>query len=109
MSIADDLTVMILSYNEEANIGRTLRALSWAKHILIVDSGSSDGTLDVVRACPQARVVTRAFDSFANQCNFGLKQIDTAWVLSLDADYEVSKALVSEIQSLSPREGDCAF
>ena len=109
MCFPDQVTVMIIAYNEEANIARTLQALSWARHILVVDSGSTDSTLAIVRTFPQARVVTREFDSFANQCNFGLTKIDTTWVLSLDADYEISRQLSDEITSLSPREGEFAF
>ena len=48
------------------------------------------------------RVVTREFDSFAGQCNFGLEQIRTPWVLSLDADYVVSQDLCREIAALDP-------
>ena len=107
MSLADNVTAMILTYNEEANIARTLDAIAWAKEILIVDSGSTDGTLAIVQRYPQARVVTRKFDTFADQCNFGLTQVATPWVLSLDADYELSAALGTEIRGLSP-EGDAA-
>ena len=102
MSFVDDLTVMILTYNEEQNIGRTLAAVGWAQRILVVDSGSTDSTLDIVARYRQARVVTRAFDSFAGQCNFGLTHIATNWVLSMDADYVVSEPLALEIQALNP-------
>ncbi len=104
MSLIDQITVLILTYNEEANLRRTLRMVSWAKQILIVDSGSTDATLEIVRSFPQARVVTRKFDDFAKQCNFGLSQITSEWVLSLDADYELSSSLVEEITVLDPSE-----
>lgn len=93
---------MILTYNEEPNIARTLEAVAWVKEILIVDSGSSDATLAIAARYPQARVVTRKFDAFADQCNFGLTQITTPWVLSLDADYELTAELGEEIRSLRP-------
>ncbi len=102
MSLIDDLTVLILTYNEIDNIGRTLEAVKWARRILVLDSGSTDGTLDVVAGYPQATVETRAFDSFAGQTNFGLSRITTGWVLSMDADYVVSKELAAEIRSLTP-------
>src|SRR5271166_2607532 len=100
LSVADQTTAMILTYNEEPNIVRTLNALAWVGEILIVDSGSTDTTLDLVTRYPQARVVTRKFDTFAEQCNFGLSKITTPWVLSLDADYELSTDLSAEIRSL---------
>jgi glycosyltransferase involved in cell wall biosynthesis len=100
--IVDDLTVLILTYNEAPNIARTLDALRWTKQILIVDSGSTDETLAIAKRYPQVRVVSRAFDTFADQCNFGLSQIATTWALSLDADYVLSDELASEIAVLVP-------
>ena len=109
MTFVDQITVLVLTYNEEANIERTLEAIKWAKHILVVDSGSNDATLKIVGKYPQLSVATRKFDTFAAQCNFGLSEIKTDWVLSIDADYEVSEALASEIQMLSPRKEDSGF
>jgi glycosyltransferase involved in cell wall biosynthesis len=100
---------MIITYNEEANIARTLQAVRWAKCILIVDSGSTDATLEIVGRYPQARVVARPFDSFARQCNFGLEQVTTPWVLSMDADYEVSGNLAKEIAGLAPVAGVAGY
>jgi glycosyltransferase involved in cell wall biosynthesis len=104
MSFVDEITAMVLTYNEEDNIGRTLEALRWVPRILVIDSGSDDGTLQVVSRFPRAEVVTRAFDSFAGQCNFGLSLVASPWVLSLDADYVVSEALSLEIGRLAPAE-----
>jgi glycosyltransferase involved in cell wall biosynthesis len=104
MSLLDTVTPLILTYNEEANIGRTLERLSWARRILVIDSGSTDQTLQIIQAHKQAAVLTRPFDSFAKQCNFGLDHIDTPWVLSLDADYELSAKLIAELSALSPSD-----
>jgi glycosyltransferase involved in cell wall biosynthesis len=97
MSPLSQITPLILTYNEMPNIGRSLARLTWAKEILIVDSGSTDGTRELAKTFPQTRVVHREFDSFARQCNFGLEQIRTSWVLSMDADYLVSQELTGEI------------
>ena len=102
MTIADQITPMVLTYNEEANIARCLDRLTWAQRILIVDSGSTDGTLDIASKYPQVCIEQRPFDDFASQCNFGLSRISTPWVLSLDADYELSPELVEEIRALAP-------
>src|SRR5207248_10445891 len=97
------VTVLVLTYNEKENIGRSIAALSWAESILIIDSGSADGTLELARAShSNVNVLQRQFDSFAGQCNFGLSQITTEWVLSLDADYVLSPQLCAEITSLDP-------
>jgi glycosyltransferase involved in cell wall biosynthesis len=98
----EDITPIIITYNEEANIARTLDQLTWAKRIVVVDSGSTDETLRIVRSYPQADVFHRSFDDFASQCNFGIAQVATPWVLSLDADYELSNELVAELHGLRP-------
>src|SRR5438874_10521140 len=98
------ITPLILTRNESANIARTLGRLAWAKRIVIVDSFSSDDTLNLINEFPQVEIVQRAFDSFANQCNFGLTQIQTPWVLSLDADYVLSDELNREVAALNPDE-----
>ncbi len=100
----DEITPLILTYNEAPNIGRTLAQLRWARDIVVVDSFSDDETLAIVAGFPQTRVVQRKFDSFADQCNFGLTEagIETEWVLSLDADYVLTPELVAEIAELKP-------
>lgn len=95
-----EISPLVLTYNEAPNIGRTLERLKWAREILIVDSFSTDETLEIARGFPQVRVVQRVFDTFAGQCNFGLQQIQTPWVLSLDADYLLSPQVVDEIARL---------
>ena len=80
----------------------TSKPLAWARQIVVVDSGSTDGTLEIVRSFPHVRVVERTFDSFAGQCNFGLDQASTPWVLSLDADYVLTDPLVRELGDLRP-------
>lgn len=94
------VTPMILTFNEEANIERTLSKLAWARKIIVVDSGSSDRTLEIVGRFPQAVILKRPFDSAAAQCNFGLQHIDSEWVLSLDADYVLSEGLLAELGAL---------
>ena len=100
----EQITPFILTYNEAPNIGRALAQLRWAGEIVVVDSGSDDDTLAIVAQFPQARVVQRPFDCFANQANFALKETDikTAWVLALDADYILTPEIVEEIKGLSP-------
>lgn len=97
-----DVTPMILTFNEAPNLWRTLEKLAWAKQILVVDSFSTDETLDIARSFPQVRIVQREFDTFAGQCNFGLQKVDTEWALSLDADYVLSDELASELSELKP-------
>jgi glycosyltransferase involved in cell wall biosynthesis len=109
VSLAEDITVLILTFNEAPNIGRTLSKLAWANQVLVVDSGSTDATLDIIGEYPNVEVLCRPFDDFATQCNFGLSQIETEWALSLDADYQLSDEIVAEIRSLKPANGTSGY
>src|SRR5258708_5729935 len=98
----DEITPVLLTYNEEQNIGRTLSRLGWAKDIIVVDSGSTDRTLAILAACSNVRMFNRRFDTHANQWRYAIEetQIATDWILRLDADYQLSDALVSELAEL---------
>jgi glycosyltransferase involved in cell wall biosynthesis len=100
----EQITPLILTYNEAPNIARTLDSLRWAKEIVVVDSFSTDDTAQIAAAYPNVRVVQRVFDCHRNQWEFGLKEtgITTEWVLALDADYIINADLVSEMRSLQP-------
>ncbi len=101
MNFIDLITPMILTYNEESNIERTLAGLDWAKQILVVDSYSTDRTIEILKKNPRVRILQRKFDNFADQCNFGLTNITTEWVLSLDSDYLVTSRWVNEASQIS--------
>jgi glycosyltransferase involved in cell wall biosynthesis len=97
------VTALILTFNERENIERTMRALAWVERVVIIDSFSSDETVTLARAIrPDVVMLQRTFDTFAGQCNFGLTQISTPWVLSLDADYVLTPELIDEIKVLEP-------
>jgi glycosyltransferase involved in cell wall biosynthesis len=100
---------MIVTFNEELNIARTLGKLNWAKKILVIDSRSTDRTLEIVREYPQAVVIQRDFDTQARQRNFGLSHVDTEWVLGLDADFVLSDELISELSELRPADKVTGF
>jgi glycosyltransferase involved in cell wall biosynthesis len=100
----DQITPLILTYNEEPNIDRTLSKLTWASQILIVDSYSDDRTLEILASYPQIKILQRKFDTFADQCNFGLNHIKTEWVLSLDADYCLSQKFIDRLNQLVQKQ-----
>jgi glycosyltransferase involved in cell wall biosynthesis len=98
----NQITPVILTYNEAANLDRTLQGLTWADSIVIIDSYSDDETLIIIAEYPQVKLFQRRFDTHARQWNYGLTQVQTEWVLSLDADYGVSSELVAELAQLEP-------
>ena len=97
------ITPLILTFNEEANIERTLAALDWASQIVVIDSQSADGTAAILRRHSVVQTFSRRFDNHTSQWNFGLEKVETEWVLALDADYVLSETLVTELRALSPR------
>ncbi|MGB3541861.1 glycosyltransferase family 2 protein [Rubrivirga sp.] len=91
-----------MTYNEEENLPRCLASVSWADDVVVVDSFSTDRTVEIAKASG-ACVVQRAFDTFAGQRNFGIDHggIRHEWVLHLDADEVVPPALRDELVDVS--------
>jgi Glycosyl transferase family 2 len=107
----DHITPVILTYNEEPNIRRTLSALDWAQRIIAVDSGSTDSTLSILAADSRVTVFSRAFDTHAAQWDFAVNRTDvhTNWVLRLDADYCITQDLRAELAKLDPNAPVSAY
>jgi glycosyltransferase involved in cell wall biosynthesis len=98
----DQISVLILTYNEAPNIRRTLDALLKFSEVIVLDSGSTDETCNMAASYSNVRIEHRSFDQHANQWNYGLERcgIDRPWVLALDADYVLQRELVEEISRL---------
>ncbi len=105
----DQITPVILTRDEEANIERSLACLTWAHEVVLVDSFSADRTLEIARRFPNVRIVQREIDSLAGQSNYGIEQARTPWVLLLDADYFLPPAFADELRSLDPPRGVTAY
>jgi glycosyltransferase involved in cell wall biosynthesis len=93
------LSVVIITLNEEANLGRTLQSVAWADEIVVVDSGSTDRTREIAESF-HAKVYVEPWRGFAAQKNFAIGKASGDWVLSLDADEEVEPALAEEIRAV---------
>lgn len=98
----ETITPVLITYNEEDNIGRVLDRLRWARDIVVVDSHSTDRTLEIIGKFPQVRVLQYEFDCHANKWNFAVHEtgIRTEWVLCLDADYLLPDEFVEELRRL---------
>ena len=92
------ISVLILTYNEEQNLSQCLESVRWADDVLVLDSFSTDRTLEIARS-RGARVFKNRFEDFAQQRNFGLDKGDLKydWVLHLDADEVVPPELHGEM------------
>src|SRR5258707_5116725 len=94
------LSVCIITLNEEANIGRTLKSVKdIADEIILVDSGSTDATVALAKQFG-AKVFVEPWKGFARQKNSALEKATGDWILSLDADEEVSPELAVSINTL---------
>lgn len=93
------LTVIILTCNEERNIKECIESAGVADEVLVIDSGSTDNTLQIAQNSG-ARVVCHPMkEGFAAQRNFALKQTNAEWVMFLDADERISADLANEIKN----------
>ena len=92
-----NLSVAIITLNEQENLVRCLSSLPRGCEILVVDSGSEDKTVQIAEGFG-AKVFTRKFDDFSSQKNFAIEKCKRKWVLSIDADEELNQELKSFIE-----------
>lgn len=93
------LSVAIITKNEESNLERTLRSVRWADEMVVVDCGSTDRTVEIARSFG-AKAILEPWRGFGRQKNFAIEQCAGDWILSLDADEEVSPGLAEEIRHM---------
>ncbi len=98
------LSVTVITWNEEERLRPCLESVSWADEIIVVDAESTDKTVQVAREFTD-RIWVRPWPGFADQKNFALEQAVGKWVLSLDADEQVTPELRREIEAVVARGG----
>jgi len=90
------ISIAVIAKNEADRIGHLLKSAAFADEVIVVDSGSIDGTQALCEKMG-ARVIFNAWPGYAKQKNFAMEQTTSEWVLNLDADEEISGALAAEI------------
>lgn len=93
------LTAILITKDEEANLERCLQSISWVDELIVVDSGSIDNTVEIARKF-KAKVFSPEWKGFGPTKQYALDQATGDWVLSIDADEEVSFTLKNEIRQL---------
>lgn len=103
-----EISVVIITFNEENNIARAIDSVAWADEVLVVDSDSQDKTRQIAED-KGARVVVNKWPGFSKQKQFGTDNASFDWILSLDADEQISEKLRDELLRLkSVPENDLA-
>ena len=95
------LSVAIITKNEEANLARTLKSVQFADEIVVLDSASTDRTQQIAREF-RAKVYDEPWKGFAGSKNSAIAKCTGTWILSLDADEELSEELQRQIRTLLP-------
>ncbi|MBC6998816.1 glycosyltransferase family 2 protein [Cytophaga sp. FL35] len=104
------VSALIITYNEIGYIEKCVESVEFADEIIVVDSYSTDGTYEYLKAHPKVRVIQHPFSNFTQQKSFALDQASNDWVLFLDADEVVSKKLQYEIvETIESNPEDVAF
>lgn len=103
-------SVLILTCNEERNLAACIQSVEWCGDIVVLDSGSSDGTLGIAQAAG-ARVVQNPFANFAEQRNWALRHIEFRhpWVFHLDADERFTPELAAECRKVIQEDAYSGF
>ena len=93
------LSVAIVTLNEENNLASTLSSVQFADELIVIDSGSTDRTVEIARGF-DAKVFFEPWKGFARQKNSAIEKCSSTWILSLDADEELTLELQQEIRQL---------
>ena len=97
------VSVTVITLNEAEHIGAALDSAGWADEIVVVDSGSTDGTADIARA-RGATVLCREWPGYVDQKNYAAARASHDWIFSLDADERIPPALAAEVRGLLSSE-----
>ena len=100
----EKLSAIVTSFNEEVNIKECMESVSFADEVLLVDSFSTDRTLDLARPIPGVRILQREYFGSAAQKNWAMDQTVHPWILIVDADERVTPGLAREIVDLLERD-----
>jgi glycosyltransferase involved in cell wall biosynthesis len=98
------ISVIIITKNEEDNITRAIESVKWAGEIIVVDSGSTDRTIELA-AKAGAKTYNNKWNGYGKQKNFAAGLASGDWILSLDADEVISSKLADEITSAAKNPG----
>jgi hypothetical protein len=101
MQLSKEIIPVVLTKNEEKNIKKCLKSLTWAKKVLIFDSQSNDRTINMAKQFPNTKIIKCKYTlSYVDKLNYICQSLKDKLILVLDADYELSYNLIKEISKL---------
>ncbi len=95
----EKLSLTIITFNEEGNIRDALESVKWADEIIIIDSGSTDKTVEICKEYT-GKVYDNPWPGFVAQKNYAINKANNRWILSIDADERVTPELMEEISAI---------
>ncbi len=98
------ITGLVITFNEEKNIEEVILNLDFVDQLIIVDSYSTDKTIDIIKKYPKVKFVLNKFENYTSQRNLALEYAQHEWILFIDADERVSKNLKTEIVEIVNNE-----
>jgi glycosyltransferase involved in cell wall biosynthesis len=109
LTSSTSITALILTKNEEPNLRRVLDELTWLERVVVLDSYSTDATLDIANSYTNVEVFQRKFDTHGNQWNYGLSLLKSKWALTLDADYVLTPEFIQETKGIIANPQSVAY
>ena len=91
------ISAVLITFNEDIHINAVLENVKFADEIIVVDSFSTDGTVEKIKQHPNVKLIQRPFENYTDQKSYALEQATNDWVLFLDADERVPDRLRNEI------------
>lgn len=101
----NNISAVVITKNEEANITDCLKSISWVDEIVLVDAESTDKTVELAKNFTSS-IFIRNWEGFAKQKEFALSKVSNEWILNIDADERISSALKDEIINLNQDDAD---
>lgn len=101
------ITGLIITYNEIKHIREVLNNISFVDEIIVVDSFSTDGTVEIIKSFSNVKLYQRKFDDFTSQRNYALSLANNNWILFIDADERVTSDLKEEILETVKSKNTC--
>ncbi|QCW99349.1 glycosyltransferase [Aggregatimonas sangjinii] len=95
--VRNKISALLITFNEIANIDEVLENIQFADEIIVVDSYSTDGTVERIKTNSRVQLFQRPFINYTNQKSFAMKQASNDWILFLDADERLTDALKNEV------------